>query len=105
MYLASAKFLNIYLYTNGHINREFLFSADWTVWEEAVLGLGIQTEKDKFDLGDSIPFTLKLELPELDEAASLSVLISGTNAEETRSSVMFCSPTIKKNVKKQDEVF
>ena len=70
-----------------------------------MLGLGIQTEKDKFDLGDSIPFTLKLELPEVDEAASLSVLISGTNAEETRSSVMFCSPTIKKNVKKQDEVF
>ena len=54
-----------------------------------MLGLGIQTEKDKFDLGDSIPLTLKLELPEVDEAASLSVLISGTNAEETRSKQSF----------------
>ena len=68
------------------------------------MGLGIQTEKDKFDLGDSIPLTLKLELPQVDEAASLSVLISGTDAEETRTSVMFCSPTIKKNVKIKFEI-
>ena len=63
------------------------------------MGLGLQTEKEMFDLGDSIPVTLKLDLPQVAEAASLSVMLSGTDAEETRSSVMFCSPTIKKNVK------
>ena len=68
------------------------------------MGLGLQTEKDKFDLGDSIPVTLKLDLPQVDEAASLSVMISGTNAEETRSSVMFCSPTMKKIVKRKFKV-
>ena len=82
-----------------------IFLADWTVWEAAVMGLGIQTETDKFDLGDAIPFTLKLELPKVDEAASLSVLISGTDAQNTTSSVMFCSPSMKtKMVKMKYEI-
>ena len=45
------------------------------------MGLGLQTEKENFDLGDSIPVTLKLDLPQVAEATSLSVMLSGTNAE------------------------
>ena len=64
------------------------------------MGLGIKTEKDKFDLGDAMDFTLKLELPKVDEAATLSVLISGTDAHNTTSSVMFCSPSMKTKIVK-----
>ena len=65
-----------------------------------MMGLGIQTEKDKFDLGDAIPLTLKLELPKVDEAATLSVLISGIDAQNTTSSVVFCSPSIRTKIVK-----
>ena len=58
-------------------------------------------DRDKFDLGDALTFSLRLALPQMDEAASLSVLISGTDSET--SSVFFCSPTIKTIVKKNTQ--
>ena len=56
-------------------------------------------DKEMFDLGDALTFSLRLALPQVDEAASLSVLISGTDADDTTSSVFFCSTTIKTIVK------
>ena len=67
------------------------------------MSLGIAGEDDgegdtKYNLGDSLDFTLRVALPPADEAP-LSVLISGTSPADNTSSVMFCSPTLKKIVR------
>ena len=65
-----------------------------------MLSFAIETGgKETFDLGDALTSSLRLALPQVEEAASLSVLISGTDPENTTSSVFLCSPTIQTIVK------
>ena len=69
------------------------------LWNNTVLSLAIGASiPDKADIGDKYDFTFRIELPEVSDAAPLSVLISGTNPGTETSSVKICSPNIKKIV-------
>ena len=67
---------------------------------ETVLSLAIGSSiSGEADIGDSYEFSLRLDMPQASDAASLSVLVSGTNSDTQTASIKLCSPSLKTVVK------
>ena len=73
---------------------------------EAVLSFAIGSSiPDMADIGDTYEFSLKLELPQASDEATLSVLVTGTNPVTETSSVKLCSPSVETVVHPQIILF